>query len=300
MIPPDALDHLPQAQQRELARVVAIIFEEFERALAGGRAEWKTSGRILKLVLYGSHARGDWVDDPVGGYRSDYDILVVVSDARLTDPVDVWSATEDRLMREVTVARTLSAPVNLIVHDIADLNRQIERGRPFFVDLIDQGIMLYAAEGYPLSRPVKLPPERARAEAQTYFDEWFGTAIEFLAAAGFHRDRGSTKLAAFNLHQSAERLYHCFLLVTTLHSPKSHKLGFLRSQCEQLDQRLVAAWPRATRFERRCFELLRQAYVNARYSPHYRVTDDELEWLTQRVEVLREIVEMICRRHLSA
>lgn len=300
MIPPDALDHLPQAQQRELARVVAIIFEEFERTLAGGRAEWKTSGRILKLVLYGSHARGDWIDDPVGGYRSDYDILVVVSDARLTDPVDVWSATEDRLMREVTVARTLSAPVNLIVHDIADLNRQIQRGRPFFVDLIDQGIMLYEAEGYPLSRPVKLPPERARAEAQAYFDEWFTSAIGFLDTAEYAAAQGRAKEAAFLLHQSAERLYHCFLLVTTLHSPKSHKLGFLRSQCEQLDQRLVAAWPRATRFERRCFELLRQAYVNARYSPHYRVTDDELEWLTQRVEVLREIVEMICRRHLSS
>ena len=30
------------------------------------------------VVLFGSHARGDWVEDPETGYRSDYDLLVVV------------------------------------------------------------------------------------------------------------------------------------------------------------------------------------------------------------------------------
>jgi predicted nucleotidyltransferase len=30
------------------------------------------------IVLFGSHARGDWVDDHETGYHSDYDVLVVV------------------------------------------------------------------------------------------------------------------------------------------------------------------------------------------------------------------------------
>ena len=30
----------------------------------------KKQGRIFKIVLYGSYARGGWVDDPVGGYKS--------------------------------------------------------------------------------------------------------------------------------------------------------------------------------------------------------------------------------------
>lgn len=67
MTPALALDHLPPAIQRDLEHIVQIVFEEFERVLEGGRAEWKRSARILKVILNGSHARGDWVDDPVGG-----------------------------------------------------------------------------------------------------------------------------------------------------------------------------------------------------------------------------------------
>jgi len=35
-------------------------------------------GKLLKIILFGSYARGDWVDDSVGRYLSDYDLLVVV------------------------------------------------------------------------------------------------------------------------------------------------------------------------------------------------------------------------------
>jgi hypothetical protein len=88
--------------------------------------------------------------------------------------------------------------------------------------------------------------------------------------------------------------------VLTLYSPKSHKLNFLRSQAEQIAPALIEAWPREGKFERRAFELLRQAYVNARYSPHYKISDRELAWLTERVSLLRELVEGVCRERLRS
>ncbi|SCW86159.1 hypothetical protein SAMN02927900_05795 [Rhizobium mongolense subsp. loessense] len=51
-----SLDHLPEKKQRELARVVEIIHEEFENALKGGEAEFKKKGRIWKVILFGSMA----------------------------------------------------------------------------------------------------------------------------------------------------------------------------------------------------------------------------------------------------
>ena len=45
------LDHLPAAKQRDVERVVQIIFEEFEDALAISTSEWKKRGRIEKLIL---------------------------------------------------------------------------------------------------------------------------------------------------------------------------------------------------------------------------------------------------------
>ena len=113
------------------------------------------------------------------------------------------------------------------------------------------------------------------------------------------REDGVERDAAFMLHQSVERFYHCTLLTLTLYSPKSHKLNFLRSHAEEVAPELIAAWPRADKFSRRCFELLRQAYVNARYSPHYEISDEELRWLGVRVAELQTLVKASCERRLS-
>jgi predicted nucleotidyltransferase len=291
------LDHLPPSKQRELAHVVRVLFEEFEREIGLATQSWKKRGRILKVILYGSYARGDWVDDPVGGYKSDYDILVVVNDAKLTDPIEYWGKADDRLLRDVTINEALSAPVNFIVHDLGDVNEQLTHGRPFFVDIASQGIALYEAEGFELATPRVLPPEEARAEAEKHFNYWFEQGDSARMGAQFYTENGKARDAVL-LHHAAERLYHCTLLTLTLYSPKSHKLNFLRSHAEEVAPELIAAWPRADKVSRRRFELLRQAYVNARYSPHYEISDEELKWLGGHVGELQKLVRGICERRL--
>jgi len=293
----DQLDHLPEAKQRELERVVQILFEEFDASTRTGTKPFKKQGRILKLVLYGSYARGDWVDDPVGGYHSDYDILVVVNDERLTD-FEYWSAAEDRLMREMTITHTLSAPVGFIVHTLTDVNTQLYKGRPFFTDIAAQGIALYEAEGHPLSRPGKLQMGERLAEARQHYAHWISHADSGAMGGRFYVEQEKPRDAAFLFHQAVERLYHCTLLTFTLYSPKSHKLNFLRGQAEDLAPSLIEAWPRADRFDRRCFELLRLAYVNARYSPEYKISGEELAWISERVAILQDHVRTVCEQRL--
>lgn len=93
------LDHLPEDKRTDLKRVVKIIFSEFEDVLALAMQGWKKQGRIMKIILYGSYARGNWVADPVGRYYSDYDILVVVNDERLADEAEYWGKAKDHLNR---------------------------------------------------------------------------------------------------------------------------------------------------------------------------------------------------------
>lgn len=294
-----ALDHLPETKRRELARVVEILFAEFEASIAGGTMPYKRQGRILKVVLFGSYSRGDWVDDPIGGYVSDFDLLVVVNDEKLTEILDYWAKAEDHLLREYSISRRLSAPVNFVVHSLADVNKRLKLGRYFFNDIVRDGIALYEAPGHPFDHPKTLEPAEALKEAQGYFDEWFPSADRFFVNARDNVERGWSKEAAFLLHQTTERLYHCALLVLTLYSPKSHKLNFLRSQAEQLDARLIEAWPRGTKFEQRCFELLRRAYVDARYSPHYKITAEELTWLGEHLTALQALVKIVCEDRLG-
>jgi len=89
-------------------------------------------------------------------------------------------------------------------------------------------------------------------------------------------------------------------LVRTLYSPKTHNLSRLRQLAEDLEPRLKTVWPRETKFERRCFELLREAYVKARYSRHYRISDAELGWLGERVQILQNLTRQACLERIDA
>lgn len=63
--------------------------------------------------------------------------------------------------------------------------------------------------------------------------------------------------------------------------------------------RLVDAWPREMKSDRSRFEKLKEAYVKARYSKHYRITEEELRWLGERVEELGQAVHAICSERIA-
>src|SRR3546814_5984923 len=46
-------------------------------------------------------------------------------------------------------------------------------------------------------------------------------------------------------------------------------------------------------------DLLKEAYVKARYSKHYRITEAELRWLGERVEELGRAVHAICSERIA-
>lgn len=295
------LDHLPPHKQRELDRVVQIVFEEFGDALALASTEWKRKGRIDKILLYGSYARGGWVDEPhtAKGYRSDFDILIIVSDKRLTDRAAYWLKLEDRLNREYGITQTLKTPVNFIVHTLDELNGGLAQGRYFFMDIARDAIALYQLDGTELQTPAPKTPTEALALAQEYFDEWGPSASGMQETAKFSQRQGRLKDAAFLTHQAAERLYNCVLLVVNFYTPHVHNLAFLRTQAERIDPRLSNVWPTEDRKQRSMFEKLKDAYVKARYSTHYQISEDELIWLGEQVEELGRIVHAICIERLA-
>ena len=85
-----SLDHLPEGKRAELAHVVEIVREGFAFAIARRSQPHLRDAQLLKIIVCGSYARGDWVEDPVGRYFSDYDLLVVVNHEDLTDVAEFW------------------------------------------------------------------------------------------------------------------------------------------------------------------------------------------------------------------
>jgi len=295
------LGHLPPAKQRELERVVEIVFDEFCEATALATNGWKRKARILKLILYGSYARGGWVDEPhtAKGYKSDYDLLIIVNDKRVTDRVTFWVKLEQRLNDEFAITKTLRTPVSFIVHTLGEVNDGLAHGRYFFMDIAKDGIALYQSDDVELHQPKPKTPAEALAMAREYFDDWYPAAMRRYEFAKFGLEKGHNKETAFELHQTVESLLHTVLLTCRFYTPHTHALGFLRTQAERIDPRLTYVWPRDTRRDRALFEKLKEAYVKARYSASFRIAQDELEWLAARVEELGRVVHAVCSERIE-
>lgn len=293
-----SIAHLPERKQRELARVVEVLHEEFEDALKDGTADFKKRGRILKVILFGSYARGNWVDEPhtTKGYRSDYDILVVVNNSKLTDFARYWSKAQDRLLRHSGI----ETPTSLIVHSRREVNTALYDGRYFFVDIRNDGIVLYELDDEPLAVPKPLSKVDALRIATQYFEDRLPHARVFSKTARFCVSEGDLKEAAFLLHQSIEQSYATLLLVLTNHSPASHNLNFLRGRAEEQHRELAEIWPRDQQRFAAWFNIVNEAYVKARYSRHFEVTEEALLWLLSRTEALIALVEKACRTHLES
>ena len=110
------IDHLPDDQQQKLQAITAV-FTSPDVAIP-----------IDMLILFGSRARGDWVDDQETGYKSDYDLLVVVENEKQVNDLTVWGDLE-RKVREIIG----DTPLTFIVHDIKFVNKEIRVGQYFFV-----------------------------------------------------------------------------------------------------------------------------------------------------------------------
>lgn len=291
------VDHLPERKQRELERVVEILQEEFEDALAVGAAEWKKRGRILKIILFGSYARGTWVDEPhtTKGYRSDFDLLIVVNNRKLTEYETYWYKAADRLLRD----RMVKTPVSFIVHSRREVNEGLRAGQYFFADIRRQGIVLYELDDEPLAEPHPLSPRDAYEIAREHFETRFSYGQYHCELFKKALNDGQLKHAAFELQQATEHAYAALLLTFTNYCPPSHNIKFLRSLAEEQDRRLAEAWPRDARGDRAWFNRLLEAYVKARYSKHYTISDEALRWLGERVGRLHKLVEAACQAHLA-
>jgi len=292
-----SVDHMPLRKQRELSRVLEILHEEFEDALKEGTADFKKRGRILKIILFGSYAKGGWVDEPftMKGYRSDFDLLIIVNNRKLCEFAEYWHKAADRLIRD----KAIETPVSFIVHSRREVNTFLKEGQYFFSDIRKEGIVLYELDDEPLAEPGVLSPEDRLRVAREHFHERFSLSQTFLKGTSFYLSEGDHKVASFELHQSLEQAYSCVLLTLTNYAPPSHNIKFLRSLAEEQDRRLADAFPRDQHRERAWFNTLNEAYVKARYSKHFEISEEALSWLGERTAALHDRVKLVCEEHLA-
>src|ERR1044072_1835188 len=117
-----SLAHLPKHKQEELKEITSIT-----RANPG----------VEMVILFGSYARGDWVEDVYTEghityeYKSDFDILVIVKNRQYARRIMTW----DKMESTINNSRAIKTWATVIVHDIKEVNRALSSGRYFFTDI---------------------------------------------------------------------------------------------------------------------------------------------------------------------
>ena len=138
--------------------------------------------------------------------------------------------------------------------------------------------------------------------AQQHYEQWFESGCEFLIDYGHCFERANYKKAAFELHQSVERFYACILLVLSNYRPRTHNIKNLRNMAidkASPESPLNNIFLGNDKFQRRCFERLKRAYIDSRYSEHYKINQEELEWLVYETEKLKKTTQLICETHIT-
>ncbi|MET0465213.1 MAG: HEPN domain-containing protein [Chitinophagaceae bacterium] len=279
-----SLSHLPENKQTEIQNIKEIIKEVINPEM---------------IILFGSYAKGTYVENryavaggPVYEYISDYDFLVVTKEN--TEKTHHW---ENLILNELV---KIKPPINLEIHEESYINKGLELGEYFFVDIVHEGITLIDRGTVTFAKPRILTGSEKQGKAERYFQTWFPQAVNLLKTARFNFSEGDYKIGVFLLHQAVESLYNATLLVFTDYKHKIHNLWKLRKKTKHLSEELFQVFkPETDNHEEHLFDLLKRGYIDARYMTDYVIIKEELGELIERVSKMVKIVEDLCTDTIS-
>ena len=297
-----SIKRLPKRTQQELEVLVELIKEKIHFC--------------HMIVLFGSYARSEhvlWDERIEFGtqtvFQSDLDILVVIDkgNARIAESClrDNISVIYHKIFEELRPQSPNSKVVKyatpqFIVEYVTTLNRALEEKQYFVTDIVKDGIMLYDSKEYKLAKARDLPFEEIKKMAVREFEVKFKRGNVFLELGYTCLNKEYYVDGSFQLHQACERYYNAIRLVFNNYKEKNHSLKELLAKVKRYSRELVTVFPCNTDFEKRCYDLICRAYIEARYNHDFAVSQEEYEYMLARVEVFKEITERICTEKIKS
>ena len=191
-----SIDFLPEFVRRDLHELVLLIREEIND--------------VVMIILYGSYAKNTYVihDVRIGPngetteYHSDYDIMVVTRKRLGEREGTIETRVRDRFAK----GKSEVTKVQLVGESITKLNNALSQGHYFYVDAINEGILLYDSEEYELATPRDLNFSEIKQIAERFYTKSLTKGKRFLYHAQIdYRDNEFVECAFF-LHQATEYL----------------------------------------------------------------------------------------------
>lgn len=286
-----SIKHLPKRTQEELNLFLELIKRHIPKC--------------EMIILFGSYARGGYVlwDEKVEfgihtSYQSDLDIMVVTAKGNVRIIEHKMQKITEKYHNALAYRRHASP--QYIVENIHELNRNLERKQYFYTDIVKEGIKMYDTGTFELAKPRELLFKQIKEIAEYEFKIFYPDGETFLELGCSLFEKEKYKIGSFLLHQACERYYYALTLVFTNYRPKIHRLKELAVMVKEYSRELSTVFPQNTEFEKRCYDLLCRAYIEARYNKDFNVTKEELGYMLERTGILKEITYKLCTQQIAS
>ena len=270
--------HIPEAKRQELDKIVELVGNHFEPNM---------------IVLYGSYARGDYVDIE-REYQSDFDILVVCGQKQKKN-VNRINALE----QEIRLDDDIKTKVHIQYESIGTINAEIRNFNYLFVDIAREGVILFDNKDVTFEPVKELQPKERYEKAIKDNEYWLESSRDFTKGYQFFLAETIYNKAAFNLHQRVEHLFMALLLVFTGYKPKTHDLDDLIALGDGINKDLRSCFPKDNEENKHLYHLLQKAYVDARYDMNYSISEKELHILESWAVNFESRVKQLCADKLE-
>lgn len=279
-----SIKYLPKEQQEDLMFFVNTILEKIPET--------------EMIILYGNDTANSTASlNTSATLMDDYDILVITDKtpnrkyiSHILDNIgDIYYNTSNK-----------QTTISFIYEDIYKVNKALANGRFFYTLFKKEGILLYDKGNFKLVRRHKLRYGEIKQQAEKHFNENIERATSFMRSTKHDYSDSDFRMAAFHLHQVCENLLRAVSLVFTLENYKHHNLLKLLTFVKKYAAELDNIFPRESQEEKRLFNLLKQAYIEARYNPDYIITKEDINFLIPSIEQLFNLVEELCEKRIES
>lgn len=188
---------------------------------------------------------------------------------------------------------SLVVTTTTIVLETTIFNEWLKAGHYFARMVHSSSVCLYNGGRVSLNVPDSYDAVSEKKTMESIYKDGLNKSQEFLVSAELSRVRVQYKMAAFMLHQATEQALRTLVQTGTGFYCNTHNLDRLIRYGSMVSFQLPDVFPRKTENEKRLFNLLQKAYVDARYKESYSIGLADLTVLIERVTWIRDILRDI-------
>lgn len=220
---------------------------------------------------------------PSTQHVSDFFFLVLLSELGNKD-LQAWQDKIETNCRHLGPATVWVLPVH-------SFKEWLQQGHQFAVQVWQSAIRFHDAGGIAIENIPAQPVRCSEVETEQQVMGGLVKANEFLVGAELYAVRKQYTMAVFMLHQSAEQALISMVKAATGYHANTHSIDRLLRFAELVSYRIRDIFPRQTEQQKRLFSLLQKAYIETRYKNDYKITEEELLALTEKVRNLNELLQ---------